>query len=60
MIINLKSETDLSGFYVVYEGSTNLEKPETNFAKATFRCSSLPSEWSGITEMLSAVEFTMP
>jgi predicted Zn-dependent peptidase len=26
MIINLKSETDLSGFYVVYEGSTNLEK----------------------------------
>ena len=27
MIINLKSETDLSGFYVVYEGSTNLEKP---------------------------------
>jgi predicted Zn-dependent peptidase len=27
MIINLKSKTDLSGFYVVYEGSTNLEKP---------------------------------
>jgi predicted Zn-dependent peptidase len=27
MIINLKSETELSGFYVVYEGSTNLEKP---------------------------------
>lgn len=26
MIENLKSETDLSGFYVVYEGSTNLEK----------------------------------
>ncbi len=26
MITNLKSETDLSGFYVVYEGSTNLEK----------------------------------
>lgn len=26
MIINLKSQTDLSGFYVVYEGSTNLEK----------------------------------
>lgn len=26
MIINLKSKTDLSGFYVVYEGSTNLEK----------------------------------
>lgn len=26
MIVNLKSETDLSGFYVVYEGSTNLEK----------------------------------
>lgn len=27
MIINLKSENNLSGFYVVYEGSTNLEKP---------------------------------
>ncbi len=27
MIINLKSETDLSGFYVVYEGSTYLESP---------------------------------
>jgi predicted Zn-dependent peptidase len=27
MIINLKSENDLSGFYLVYEGSTNLEKP---------------------------------
>ena len=26
MIINLKSQTDLAGFYVVYEGSTNLEK----------------------------------
>lgn len=26
MIINLESQTDLSGFYVVYEGSTNLEK----------------------------------
>jgi len=26
MIINLKSQNDLSGFYVVYEGSTNLEK----------------------------------
>lgn len=26
MIINLKSETDLSSFYVVYKGSTNLEK----------------------------------
>ena len=26
MIINLKSETELSGFYVLYEGSTNLEK----------------------------------
>lgn len=26
MIVNLKSKTDLSGFYVVYEGSTNLEK----------------------------------
>ena len=26
MIINLTSETELSGFYVVYEGSTNLEK----------------------------------
>ena len=26
MIINLKSDIDLSGFYVVYEGSTNLEK----------------------------------
>ncbi len=25
MIINLKSKTDLSGFYIVYEGSTNLE-----------------------------------
>lgn len=25
MIINLKSETDLSGFYIIYEGSTNLE-----------------------------------
>ncbi|CAG7580748.1 MAG: putative zinc protease [uncultured marine phage] len=27
MIINLDNQTDLSGFYVVYEGSTNLEKP---------------------------------
>lgn len=27
MIINLKSESNLSGLYVVYEGSTNLEKP---------------------------------
>jgi predicted Zn-dependent peptidase len=27
MIINLKSETELSGFYVIYDGSTNLEKP---------------------------------
>lgn len=27
MIINLKSQTELSGFYIVYEGSTNLEKP---------------------------------
>ncbi len=26
MIISLKSQTNLSGFYVVYEGSTNLEK----------------------------------
>lgn len=26
MIINLSSQTNLSGFYVVYEGSTNLEK----------------------------------
>lgn len=26
MIINLKSQTELSGFYIVYEGSTNLEK----------------------------------
>lgn len=26
MIINLKSQINLSGFYVVYEGSTNLEK----------------------------------
>lgn len=26
MIINLKNQTDLSGFYIVYEGSTNLEK----------------------------------
>lgn len=26
MIVNLKSTTDLSGLYVVYEGSTNLEK----------------------------------
>ena len=27
MIINLKSQNDLSGFYIVYEGSTNLETP---------------------------------
>jgi predicted Zn-dependent peptidase len=26
MIINLKSENDLSGFYIIWEGSTNLEK----------------------------------
>ncbi len=26
MILNLKSQTDLSGFYVVYEGSTNIER----------------------------------
>lgn len=26
MIINLKSQTDLSGFYIVYEGSTNIER----------------------------------
>ena len=26
MIINLKNQTDLSGFYVIYEGSTNLER----------------------------------
>lgn len=26
MIINLKSKSDMSGFYIVYEGSTNLEK----------------------------------
>jgi predicted Zn-dependent peptidase len=26
MIINLKSETDLSGFYIVFNGSTNLEE----------------------------------
>ena len=26
MIINLKSQTDLAGFYIVYDGSTNLEK----------------------------------
>lgn len=26
MIINLKSQTELAGFYIVYEGSTNLEK----------------------------------
>jgi predicted Zn-dependent peptidase len=25
-IINLKSQTDLSGFYVSFEGSTNLEE----------------------------------
>jgi predicted Zn-dependent peptidase len=36
MIINLKSQTDLSGFYVVYEGSTNLEK----------------SGWYGISHLL--------
>jgi predicted Zn-dependent peptidase len=29
MIINLKSPTDLSGFYIVYYGSCNLEKPGT-------------------------------
>lgn len=27
MIINLPSQTELSGFYIIYEGSTNLEKP---------------------------------
>ena len=27
MIINLKSQTDLSGFYIVYKGSTNIETP---------------------------------
>jgi len=26
MIINLKSQTDLSGFYIVYEGSVNIEE----------------------------------
>lgn len=26
MIINLKSKTELSGFYIVYKGSTNIEK----------------------------------
>jgi predicted Zn-dependent peptidase len=26
MVINLKSETDLSGFYIVYEGSVNIEE----------------------------------
>lgn len=29
MIVNLKSLTDLSGFYIVYYGSCNLEKPGT-------------------------------
>jgi predicted Zn-dependent peptidase len=27
MIINLNSTTDFSGFYIVFEGSTNIEKP---------------------------------
>ena len=27
MIINLNSPTDFSGFYIVYEGSTNIERP---------------------------------
>ena len=27
MVINLKSQSELSGFYIVYEGSTNLERP---------------------------------
>jgi predicted Zn-dependent peptidase len=27
MIVNLKSQTELAGFYIVYKGSTNLEKP---------------------------------
>lgn len=27
MIVNLKSQTDLSGMYILYEGSTNLETP---------------------------------
>lgn len=26
MIVNLRSQTDLAGFYIIYEGSTNLEK----------------------------------
>ena len=26
MIINLKSQTELSGFYIIYDGSTNLER----------------------------------
>ena len=26
MIVNLKSQSNLSGLYVVYEGSTNIEK----------------------------------
>lgn len=30
MIINLKSPTDFSGFYIVYEGSTNIETPGIN------------------------------
>jgi predicted Zn-dependent peptidase len=29
MVINLKNETDLSGFYIVFRGSTNLEKKGT-------------------------------
>jgi predicted Zn-dependent peptidase len=36
MIINLKSQTNLAGFYIVYEGSTNLEK----------------SGWYGISHLL--------
>jgi predicted Zn-dependent peptidase len=32
MIINLKSQSDLSGFYIVYEGSTNLERSGTRGA----------------------------
>jgi predicted Zn-dependent peptidase len=29
MIVNVKSNTDLSGFYVIFDGSTMLEKPGT-------------------------------
>jgi predicted Zn-dependent peptidase len=27
MIVNLKSQTEMSGFYIVFQGSTNLERP---------------------------------